>query len=210
MIVGHQVGQVGVGRVQLEGDHVALGLHVGDALHDAKGARLGLLVGVTLQRGDHVLGGHGLAVVEFHPGADLELPFGRVGRRRDFLGDAVVDGAVRIDVNQQFAPGHVHLERHFRGRQRRVKAVGRFTALHADLDHAALLGLLRQRRLREQGRSETGRNAQRGGPRDEFTAGHPAATRIGNHAVKLLLGITHLSFSLLCPQGFPPGILLLT
>ena len=56
VVVAEQVGQVGIGLLQRDDDLLAVGLDALDALHEAERAGLGLLVGVALERRDHVLG----------------------------------------------------------------------------------------------------------------------------------------------------------
>ena len=80
VVVAEQVGQVGVGLLQREHDFLAVGLDALDALHVAERAGLRLLVGMALERGGHVLGGHRLAVVELDAVADLAAS--RPWRRR--------------------------------------------------------------------------------------------------------------------------------
>ena len=74
MIVAEQVGKVGIRLLQREDDFLAVGLDALDALHVAERAGLRILVGMALERGDHILGRHRLAVVEFDAVADLQRP----------------------------------------------------------------------------------------------------------------------------------------
>ena len=140
VVVGHQEGQVGVASGQGQGDHVALGLHVGDAFDDALCARLRLVIGVALQRCHHVFGRHGCAVVIFNAFADLEHPLGRIRVGRDFLCHAQAQSAIQFHINQRFAPGRVDHEGHVRSGQGRVQRVGAFAALHTCAQQATLDG----------------------------------------------------------------------
>jgi hypothetical protein len=185
VIVGHQEGQVGVGRGQLQRDHVAFGGHFRNALHDAHGAGLCLFIGVTLQRGNHVFGGHSAAAVVFHPGADLEFPFGRIGVRRHLFSDPRFDLAV-VHVDQHFAPCLVDHEGHIRRGQCRVQRVGAFTASNASAQNAALLGLFGMGGFGEQGTCQSGRHAHGRGAAHEFAAGHRALANACNHKVQLV------------------------
>ena len=186
VIVTNQERQVGIGRGQLQRDHVAFGRHLGNALHNAQGARLGFLIGVALQRGHHVFSGQGAATVEFNALTDLELPLGRIGVGRHFLGQTHVKRTRRVHRNQSFAPSvqdHVGVRR---GRQCGVQRVGAFAPRHAHSQHAALLGLISMGSLGEQSPCQTGRNTHRRGTTDEFAAGHGAFADTCNHLVKLI------------------------
>ena len=109
------------------------------ALHVAKRTGFGLFVGMALERGGHVIGGHRLAIVEFDAVANLQRPgLGVLGERADLLGDAVLELAVRRQLDDHFAPHLAEGERHLRHHQRRIEAVGGFSAHQAGLKRAAL------------------------------------------------------------------------
>ena len=138
VIVAEQVGKVGIGLLQRQHHFLAAGLDGRDTLHVAERAGFRLLVRVALQRGGHVLGGHGLAVVEFDAVADFQGPGLRIVGRADLFGNAVLELAVRRQFDDHFAPALAEGERHLRHHQRRIEAVGGFTADQAGLQRAAL------------------------------------------------------------------------
>ena len=143
VVVGHQVGQVGVGRFQRHGHIVAIDLHRLDDLHDAKSTRFGILVAVPLKRGQHVGGGQVLAVVESDPLADLEHPCLGIGAAFDGFGHAHFKFARGGHFDQRFRGG-VQVEiGHLRCGQCGIHAVGGFAALKADFQDAALDGTRR-------------------------------------------------------------------
>src|SRR5947207_4885161 len=65
----------------------------------------------------HVLGRHRLAVVEFDAVADLQRPDLGVVRRADFLGDAVLELALRRQLDDHFAPALAEGEGHLGDRK---------------------------------------------------------------------------------------------
>src|SRR5204863_302448 len=86
---------------------------------------LRLLVGMALERGGDILGGHGLAVVELDAVADFQRPYLGVVRRADLLGNAVLELALGRQLDDHFAPALAEGERHLRHHQRRVEAQSR-------------------------------------------------------------------------------------
>lgn len=69
MAIGHQLRQVGIARGEFEGHHVARDRLFGYPLHGAQRAGLRFFVPVSLDGGDLIIGGQGLAVVKLHPRA---------------------------------------------------------------------------------------------------------------------------------------------
>ena len=66
-LVHARAGGIGHGEARRQvATEKARGLHVGNALDDALGARLAGVIGVTLQRGDHILGADRAAVMVFN------------------------------------------------------------------------------------------------------------------------------------------------
>jgi len=74
VIVSQQVRKVSVWRIQCDREVVAIGLHRGDAFHDAQGTRLRVFVGMAFHCLQNVFAGQGFAVVEFNTFADFESP----------------------------------------------------------------------------------------------------------------------------------------
>ena len=172
MIVAEQVGKVGIGLLQRQHDFLAAGLDALDALHVAERAGLRLFVGMALERGGDVLGGHGLAVVEFDAVADLQRPDLGVVRRADLLGDAVLELAVGRQLDDHFAPHLAEGERHLGHDQRRIEAVGGFAADQAGLEDAALDRACGARRAGEQRIGEGSGDAERGGAAKKIAPAH--------------------------------------
>ena len=182
VIVGHQIGKVGIRFLERHDDILAVDLHRFDALHDAERAGLRFLVRVALERLQHVVGGHRLAVVELDAVADLEGPLLGVVRRADLLGDPVLKAAFRRQRNEIFAPALAEGEWYLAEEARRVEAVGGLAALHARLDDAALHGTGSLCGAREEGIREGSGDAERGGASQEVAAaqfaGYDAAAQI--------------------------------
>ena len=193
VIVGDQEGKVGIRRDHLQGDHVAFGRHLRDALHNAKRTRLGFFIRVALQRGNHVIRGDGAAAVVFHARADLELPLGRISVRGHFLGNPHFDGAIGVHVDQGFTPGAVDHVGHVRGSQCRVQRVGAFAAGDTRAQNATLFGLFGMGSLGEQRTGQTGREAHGGGATHELAARHCTLANPRNHQIQL---VSHCSISL--------------
>ena len=167
VIVAEQIGKVGVGLLQGQHHFLAVDLYGVDALHIAQRAGLRLLVRMALERRRHVLGRHRLAVVEFDAVADLQRPDLGVVRRADFLGDAVLELALRRQLDDHFAPALAEGEGHLGHHQGRVEAVGRFTADQAGLQRAALDGAGGAGSARKQRVGEGRRDTERGGAAKE-------------------------------------------
>ena len=149
VIVCKKERQVGVRASHRQDDVVAISLDVLDALHDAKRAGLGVFVRVTLERGNHVVGGHVGAVMELHALTDRQSPFGAVGVRGERLGKARLELVVGRDRHDRVAPLAVDREGHRTVGQTRIERVGGFTAAQTHLEDAALLGLLGAQAFRQ-------------------------------------------------------------
>ena len=133
---------------------------------------------MALERGDDVLGGHGLAVVEFDAVADLQRPDLGVVGRADFLGDAVLELALGRQLDDHFAPHLAEGERHLRHEQGRIEAVGGFAADQAGLQRAALDRAFGARGAGQQRVGEGRGDAERGGAAEEIAPAQLAgATR---------------------------------
>ena len=124
-------------------------------------------------RGGDVFGRHRLAVVEFDAVAHLDRPGLGVAGSADLLGDQVFRLVVRRQPDEEFAPLLAEAVGDLAEVQRRIEAVGRFAALQAGLEDAAL-----DRRLREgfagQRRCQCRRHAERRGAAEEVAARYPA------------------------------------
>ena len=174
MVVGQQIGKVGVGVVEGDDHLVAVGPHRLDAAHDAQRAGLRIFVGMALERGDHVLGGDGLAVVELDVLANLERPDLGVVGSAVFLGDRVPQGAVGIEGQQIFAPAFAEGVHDLGEEAGGVEAVGRFTADETGLEDAAPDRPLSVRRARQQRVGEGRGDAERGRAAEKIAAAQPA------------------------------------
>ena len=118
MVIGDHVGEVGVARMQLEHHAVAaVGADLGHVAQHGLGRRAGFLPEVMLDRGDHIVGGQGLAVVEGHALAQFEGPdpgirgrgpaFSQFGDRRAVdgnFGQGVIDRR-ETDKGEGIDPG---------------------------------------------------------------------------------------------------------
>jgi hypothetical protein len=95
-----QVGEAGVGRVQLVGDGEVVDdhhLHVGQAAGGVGARRLEVVVEDRLQR----LGVEGRAVVKRDVGPQFERPLGEIGVGLDRLGQIRLHLAVGVDTHQR-------------------------------------------------------------------------------------------------------------
>ena len=190
VIVGHQIGQVGVGRFQIDDEIVAVHFHVGNALHDAKGTRFAFLVRMALHGFQHVLGCHVLAVRKGDTLADLEHPLFRICRSFDTFGHAEINLAIRVDIQQGFTPGIKVVQRNFGRGQRGVLRVGGFATGRADLDRAAPFGRLVCGGLcvaRQHGVGGNSRHTQGRSAADEFAACHAALGHFAGHMLQLFV-----------------------
>ncbi len=154
VIVAEQVGKVGIGLLQRQHHFLAVDLDGVDTLHVAQRAGLRLLVRMAFERGGDVLGSDRLSVVEFDAVADFQRPGLGIVRTADLLGDAVFELALGRQLDDHFAPALAESERHLRHHQRRIEAIGGFTADEAGLERAALdrasgAGSARQQRVGE-------------------------------------------------------------
>lgn len=173
MVVGHQIGEVGIGIA--EGDHhfLALGLDRLDVLQNAERAGFRLLVRMALERGGDILRAHRLAVVELDAVADLHRPGLGIRRSADLLGYQVLDAALRGKTDEEFAPLLAEVECDLAEIQRWIQAVGRLAALQAGLDDAALYRR-RGESLAGQSRRQRRRDAESRRAAKEIAARDPA------------------------------------
>ncbi len=122
---------------------------------------------MTLEGGGDVFGAYCLAIVEFDAVADLQRPHLGVVGRADLFGDAVFQRAVGREFDDHLAPHLAEGERHLRHEQRRIEAVGRFTADQAGFYDSALdrsgsaRGTRKQRVGKCRGDAESGGTAQK-------------------------------------------------
>ena len=136
VVIRHQIRQVGVAYAQCHFEHIAIGAHTFDALHDAQGAGLGIRVRVARHGLHDVLGRHRFAIREFNALADLEAPCLCVGRAFPAFRDKSRQGAVGFHLDETFTPQLTASDRHIGGPGRWVLAVGGFATLHTHFEAA--------------------------------------------------------------------------
>ena len=79
VIVTGDKGEVGIPFFQGKYHYIlAVGLNVGDRIHDALGRRFGVRSPVLVKGIDHIVGIHGFAIVKFDSFAQLESPYGGI------------------------------------------------------------------------------------------------------------------------------------
>ena len=177
MIVGHQIGHVGIGLAEGDRDLVAIRrLDVLDDLHLAGRTRFGIRAAVAVEGEDHIGGGHLLAAVELDALAQLEDP--ALGGIEAFpalrqLARGLAGGA---HLDQCIAEEITDLDRHLGLIGRRVEAVGAGTALQREHGIAALLRR-RQGRLGQKGGRQGDAETDSRGALHESPPGEPAADR---------------------------------
>ena len=99
VIVRHQIGEIGIRRVQRDDDILPVDLDVGDGVKIGLHGRCRRFAAVMVERGDHIIGGQRLAGVEGYALADLEDP-GRAIRRLPAFGDLGHKIAVGRNLDQ--------------------------------------------------------------------------------------------------------------
>ncbi len=173
VVVGHDVGQVGVASVEHHGHFIGVArLEVLDHLQIALGARFRVGAPMVIDRVDDVGGRHLLAVGELDALAQLEHPLGGVGVRLPALGKLGNGLVVLVELDQRVAPLVADGLHVVGGVGRGVEAVGGAGAVDAELQIPALLRRLGERSACQRGR-ERGADAERRRPLHEFAPPHP-------------------------------------
>jgi hypothetical protein len=192
VVVGRQrIGEAAVGCIEVEFHRVVVDLAGSTsrkhALECGKRVRAVGRVGDAVDRGNHVLGRHFAAVMEFHALADLEGPDRAVGIRRPAFGECGPGDEVLAGENQRF--GGLAEHRYAARIAELDRLDGGCRHLHAQADGAAL-GLC-ARRCRKAAEAhgaghaaeERQRHAQHRAEADELTAADAARNEPVNQVV---------------------------
>ena len=201
VVIGHQERQVRIRLVQFHDKVTAFRPHRLDAAHHTQCTRFRILARMTIHRGDNVLGSHFLAVGERDALTNPERPHAGVGGSFPALGNAAIKPSARRQFHQRFTPKPCHRPHGGVGRQRRIKAVGRAAALHANLDRPAFF---RTGGLHGTGQHGIGGNraqTQRAGPAQEIpacqTPHRSPAAQIFQFIIHCCSPVGHLVFPML-------------
>jgi hypothetical protein len=171
VIVADDVREVGVALLHRE-DHRVLTVRLDllDRLEDGLGRGLRLLAEMVVDRGHHVPGVQGLAVMELNPLTQLESPLNGVVRGLPALrelGDEFVGVAYLREVIAQAVPDELHVAV---GKGRRIKGVGGRAVPDSDAEAAAFLRRCGDRCSTKQHRRYCRYRSQSRGTRQKLSA----------------------------------------
>jgi hypothetical protein len=194
VVVADDVGEIGVARLQGKDDPVApVRLDLGHRFENGLGRGLAVLAAMVVDRGHHVIGGDGLAIVKRDATANLEAPGHRVVRGLPALGDIRDDlpGVAHLrEVIAQAVAEHLGVAVLEGGR---IQGVGRRAVPQAHAEVAALLRSGGMRAAAHEGRDDQGRRPEHRGPRQEFATADAAGTQ------------QSLQFCQICHTFLPPS-----